>query len=84
MEKYIPAIFAFCLGMLVVTIPFLAVLIVAVPLFGFAISYAVMVHKLSKIGRDTAIVELGGEPGFQTISGYIINRQAGVGRFFQH
>ena len=83
MGKYFPAILAFMLGLLVLMVPLIAVLLVVLPLFGFAYSYAAMVYRLSRLDRQTAVVELGGEPGFQTISGYLVGPHGKVGHFFQ-
>ena len=84
MTKYYPALFAFLLGALVVSIPLIAVLIVAVPLFGFAFSYMAMIYRLSRMPHDSIVVERGGEPGFNSVSGYMYKQRGRIVEVFRH
>ena len=84
MAKYFPALFAFLLGLLVVNIPLLAVVVVAVPLFGFAFSYTAMIYRLSRMPHDSVIVELGGEPGFNSVSGYMFKQRGRIVEVLRH
>ena len=84
MTKYYPALFAFLLGALVVSIPLIAVLLVAVPLFGFAFSYSAMIYRLSRMPHDSMVVELGGEPGFNSVSGYMFKQRGRIVEVFRH
>lgn len=84
MAKYYPALFAFLLGALVVSIPLIAVLLVAIPLFGFAFSYSAMIYRLSRMPHDSMVVELGGEPGFNSVSGYMFKQRGRIVEVFRH
>jgi hypothetical protein len=49
---YLPSVFAIILAWIFIAVPQLAVLLVAGLLIGFAIFYAVLITKLSKLTKD--------------------------------
>ena len=73
LSAYTPSIFALLLACLFISIPTLAVIIVAGSLISFALVYASIITRLSKLQKD-ARNSVSSAPGFKNITVQMFER----------